>query len=69
MHVGNQRYTLKAKEVAVLLRTSEHNVGRMAARGEIPGAFRAGRLWRFPTARLYREILGCEPPPTERSEE
>jgi excisionase family DNA binding protein len=48
--------------VAALLGVNEHTVGRMAKRGEIPGAFRAGRLWRFPTSRVYRELLGTEPP-------
>jgi excisionase family DNA binding protein len=61
--------TLTTAQVAVLLRVNEHTVGRMAKRGEIPGAFRAGRLWRFPTSRVYRELLGTEPPTSfERSE-
>lgn len=60
---------LNAREVAALLDVSEHLVGRMAKRGEIPGAFRVGVRWRFPLYRVYRELLGCEPPmTTERSD-
>lgn len=68
MHPGEeQRRTLTTREVAALLGISEHLVGRMAARGEVP-ALRCGRLWRFPTARIYREVLGIEPPTNGRSE-
>lgn len=58
--------TLNPREVARLLGVSEHLVGRMAARGELP-AIRCGRLWKFPVARFYREVLG-EEPPGERSD-
>jgi excisionase family DNA binding protein len=65
----DQSLTLTTREVAALLRVEEHLVGKMAKRGEIPGAFRAGRLWRFPTTRVYRELLHAEPPPPlQRSE-
>jgi len=54
--------TLTPKQAAKLIGVTEHTVGRMAARGEIPGAFRAGRLWKFPAGRFYAELLGEQPP-------
>lgn len=65
---ANQPMILTTREVAGLLGVNEHTVGRMAQRGEIPGAFRAGRLWRFPTVRVYRELLGAEPPTREMAD-
>lgn len=64
----HQSLTLTTREVAELLRVNTHTVCRMARDGQIPGAFRGGKsVWRFPTARLYRELLGVEPP-VERGE-
>jgi excisionase family DNA binding protein len=69
VHLSDQPMTLTVSEVAALLRTTPHTVGRMAKAGEIPGAFRIGTRWRFPTARVYRDLLSTEPPTSsERSE-
>ena len=42
---------LKPVQAAELLQISVKTLIKMASNGEIP-AFRAGRLWRFPTAAL-----------------
>jgi excisionase family DNA binding protein len=47
--------SLTTVQVAALIGANEHTVGRMAKKGEIPGAFRIGTRWRFPTARETRE--------------
>lgn len=63
MEATTQPRTLTPREAALLLGISEHLVGRMATRGEIP-AIRCGRLWKIPATRFYRECLGEEPPPS-----
>lgn len=62
-----ERRTLSTREVAGLLGVTEHTVGRMAQRGELP-VVRAGRKWLFPTGRFFKEVLGEQPPGHERSE-
>lgn len=62
-----ERRTLSTRQVAALLGITEHTVGRMAQRGELP-AMRAGRKWLFPTTRFYTEVLG-EPAPRQEGEQ
>lgn len=68
MRLSDEPLTLTTREVAAVLRTTQHSVGRMAKAGQIPGAFRVGSHWRFPAARVYRDLLCTEPPTYERSE-
>ena len=49
---------LTAPEVAELLRCSTRVVYLQAKKGNIPGAFRVGGLWRFNRAKLQDMMAG-----------
>jgi excisionase family DNA binding protein len=50
---------LTPPEAAALLQVSTKTLLKMASEGKIP-AFRAGRLWRFPTVALERWLASFE---------
>jgi excisionase family DNA binding protein len=54
---------LTVSEVAELLRLAPITVSRMARKGEIPGAFRVARHWRFSIKELERWM---NTPPTQK---
>lgn len=61
---------LTAEEVADLLRLNERTVRNMSNRGEIPGAVRVGREWRFKVADI-ESLIGRKLPkelPSETNE-
>jgi hypothetical protein len=60
---------IRASTVARLLSLSVRGVQSMAARGEIPGAAKPGRIWTFDENRLRRwlrekEVEACRPTST-----
>jgi len=52
---------LTVPEVAKLLRIAPVTVWRMARKGEIPGAFRVSRRWRFSIKELERWLKTTPP--------
>ena len=54
-----QPLVLTPPQAAALLAICEKTLIKMAAAGQIP-AFRAGRLWRFPTAALENWLAQFE---------
>jgi excisionase family DNA binding protein len=50
--------TYTRRDLADLLDVSERHVDRMTAAGEIPGAFRSGRLVRFRRVVIDRWLAG-----------
>jgi excisionase family DNA binding protein len=48
---------LTSKEVAGILRIDEKTVRRRARDGQIPGASRFGRQWRFASGQILRAFL------------
>jgi excisionase family DNA binding protein len=58
---------LTAEEVASLLRLNERTVRNMANRGELPGAVRLGREWRFKKADM-EQLVGQQLPKVDDRE-
>lgn len=55
---------LTPRELADYLRVSEATIRQMAARGEIPHAFRIGKQWRIPYAAVAKLTGWRAPHPT-----
>ncbi len=47
-------HVLKGQDLARIMRVHPFTVARLAREGRIPGAFRMGGQWRFPTRELLR---------------
>lgn len=71
LEAPNRACTYTTAEVAALLGVSEHTVGTMCRRGALPfiwaGSEGSKRL--FPVARFWREVMGAEPPTSDRRSE
>ena len=56
MQVTRDDYVLTCRELADIMKLHPFSVARLARQGRIPGAFRFGGEWRFPTVRLMAWI-------------
>lgn len=52
IHNETRPLLMTVAEVANLLQVSERTVSRKAATGDIPGAVKVGKLWRFNRAKV-----------------
>ena len=59
--VGLEALLLNFEEVQALLRVSKNTLSRLASSGQIPGARKIGRAWRF-RRDLLVEWLACSAP-------